>query len=218
MFLSLPPQYPPPCGILRGVLKTPKRKKMTKYILLIGILLTQSACMERMMLEKNPVPIVATRIMFVTVPHERFLHNLEGFFSVCDSAFKKSQIATSVVPLNIYELSNVNDENIERYLEEKLKQPMIQFKPEVLLFMLPKNYRQSSPYYFLKFSAALMPVDMTDVYLSGLQSSSSESESAKVISFIPFVAEQKKERNYKNGIKEGQKFLLQLKRHISTLH
>ena len=94
--------------------------------------------MERMMLEKNPVPIVATRIMFVTVPHERFLHNLEGFFSVCDSTFKKSKIVTSVVPLNMYELANVTDGNIERYLEEKLKQPMIQFKPDALLFILPE--------------------------------------------------------------------------------
>jgi hypothetical protein len=170
--------------------------------------------MECMMIEKNPSPIIAQRIMLVIATHEKLDYNIEGFLSVCDAAFKNAQIEKSVISLNRNQMAD--DKNFDNYLEKSLKKPVMQFKPDAIIFLDIENIRNNRVSCYVKYYTFLMPT--AKLFESGFSGFSLDaSEKPKFITSITLFSNGSKEKDKKDGIKQGQNFLLALEKYVSNI-
>ena len=187
---------------------------MAKYFTILCCIILCGCNKGLMQAEKKLNPIVARRIMVVIMPNEELVHSWAGFLSVCDSVFKASGIAKTAVVLDKDDFRDGKD--AEKFLEETLKMPVINFRPDCLVIISPQKRKSYANSISVEYSAYLMPVDIPNAL--ALDFSSNEAQvPPQFLGVIDLTSTGRKENDSENGREEAGKFIVLLKKNISTV-
>jgi hypothetical protein len=181
---------------------------MYRIIILLSILFL----VKSNLVAQKTAAIHAERIMLGIKTSSKAQVPLTSFLVVCDSIFKKNGIAKMAITLSDDYLDS-ND-----LLPKEYEAQVKQFKPDAFIALFPFGSTRIMNRTIVTFDAYLLPIEPIDYEFLPINSDNTSTESNEIfIGNVSLTTFASLERSQENGIKNAQKFIEELKKHISNL-